>query len=42
MEVQDPFGNQGKGGTLTMRYNPEATAQSHRLAVEFFSHALAP
>jgi dienelactone hydrolase len=41
MEVQDPFGNQGKGGPLTMRHNPEATAQSHRLAVEFFTRALA-
>ncbi|MGD0143987.1 MAG: dienelactone hydrolase family protein [Rhizomicrobium sp.] len=41
MEVHDPFGNQGKGGPLTMRYNPDATLQSHRLAVEFFTRALA-
>ena len=41
MEVQDPFGNQGKGGPLTMRYNADATAQSHRLAVEFFTRAMA-
>ena len=41
MEVQDPFGNQGKGGPLTMRYNADATAQSRRLAVEFFTRALA-
>jgi dienelactone hydrolase len=41
LEVHDPFGNQGNGGPLTMRYNPDATAQSHRLAVEFFTRALA-
>jgi dienelactone hydrolase len=41
MEVHDPFGNQGKGGPLTMRHNPEATMQSHRLAVEFFTRAMA-
>jgi len=41
MEVHDPFGNRGKGGPLTMRYNPEAAAQSHRLAVEFFTRVLA-
>lgn len=41
MEVQDPFGNRGKGGMLTMRYNPDATQQSHRLAVAFFTRALA-
>jgi dienelactone hydrolase len=41
MEVQDPFGNRGKGGPLTMRYYADAATQSHRLAVEFFTRALA-
>jgi len=40
MEVNDPFGNQGKGGKVIMRYNLQATRQSHALAVEFFSAAL--
>lgn len=40
MEVNDPFGNQGRGGKVIMRYNPDTTRQSHRLAVEFFSSAL--
>lgn len=40
MEVTDPFGNQGRGGTVIMRYNPDATRQAHKLAVEFFSSAL--
>ena len=40
MEVEDPFGNQGKGGKVIMRYNPEATRRSHALAVDFFSSAL--
>lgn len=40
MEVTDPFGNQGKGGKVIMRYNPDTTAQAHRLAVEFFSSVL--
>jgi hypothetical protein len=40
MEVEDPFGNQGKGGKVIMRYNPDATRRSHALAVEFFSSAL--
>ncbi|MBV9419980.1 MAG: hypothetical protein JO348_09425, partial [Alphaproteobacteria bacterium] len=38
--VSDPYGNQGKGGEVIMRYNPETTAQAHALAVEFFSSAL--
>ena len=38
--VTDPFGNQGKGGSVTMRYNPAATAEAHRLAVDFFSGAM--
>ena len=40
MEVTDPFGNQGKGGKVIMRYNPDTTKEAHRLAVEFFSAAL--
>jgi dienelactone hydrolase len=40
MEVSDPFGNQGTGGKVIMRYNPEATSLAHKLAVEFFSSAL--
>jgi len=40
MEVDDPFGNQGKGGKVIMRYNPETTKVAHRLAVEFFAAAL--
>lgn len=40
MEVQDPFGNQGKGGKVIMRYNPQATQRAHTLAVEFFSSVL--
>jgi len=40
MEVSDPFGHQGKGGKVIMRYNREATERAHRLAVAFFSSAL--
>jgi dienelactone hydrolase len=40
MEVTDPFGNQGKGGQVIMRYNSDTTRQSHAKAVEFFSAAL--
>jgi uncharacterized protein len=40
VEVTDPFGNQGKGGKVIMRYNPETTRRAHRAAVEFFSSAL--
>ena len=40
MEVTDPFGNQGKGGKVIMRYNPGTTRTAHALAVEFFSSAL--
>jgi len=40
MDVNDPFGNQGRGGNVIMRYNPETTRLSHRMAVEFFSSAL--
>lgn len=40
VEVTDPFGNQGKGGRVTMRHNPVATEAAHALAVKFFSDAL--
>ena len=38
--VEDPGGNRGKGGTVTMAYNAEAAARAHALAVEFFSDAM--
>lgn len=40
MEVQDPFGNQGKGGKVIMRYNPDTTRKAHALAVDFFTRQL--
>tara|TARA_R110002110_G_scaffold3104_7_gene15897 strand:+ start:16516 stop:17325 length:810 start_codon:yes stop_codon:yes gene_type:complete len=40
VEVEDPFGNQGKGGRVIMRHNLQATEDAHRIAVEFFSDAL--
>lgn len=40
MVVDDPFGNQGKGGKVVMRYNPETAKVAHGLAVEFFGRAL--
>jgi dienelactone hydrolase len=39
--VQDPTSHRGKGGDVVMRYNPQATAVSHKLCVEIFSSALA-
>jgi len=42
VEVSDPFGNQGKGGRVIMRHNPEATAKSHLLAAAFFSSTMRP
>jgi dienelactone hydrolase len=36
-KVQDPGGNRGAGGLVTMAYNAEAAARAHALAVEFFS-----
>jgi len=39
--VQDPFCHRGRGGDVTMRHNPRAMAEAHRLAVEFFSRSLA-
>jgi hypothetical protein len=35
--TDDPFSHQGKGGNVTMKYNPTATAEAYKLAVEFFS-----
>jgi dienelactone hydrolase len=40
VEVSDPFGHQGKGGKVIMRYNKQATEKAHLLAVAFFSSAL--
>lgn len=40
IEVVDPFGNQGKGGPVVMRYNPQATKKAHENAVAFFSKAM--
>jgi dienelactone hydrolase len=40
VEVTDPFGNQGKGGKVIMRYNPDTTRAAHRAAVAFFEDAL--
>jgi len=39
--VNDPFGNQGAGGNVIMRYNPQTTRRAHSLAVEFFASAMA-
>jgi dienelactone hydrolase len=39
-QIQDPAGNRGAGGLLTMAYNPEAAARSHALAVEFFRESM--
>ncbi len=41
VEVSDPFGNQGKGGRVIMRYNPAATEKAHSNAVAFFTAAMA-
>jgi hypothetical protein len=38
--VQDPAGNRGQGGLLTMAYNAAAAARSHALAVAFFTEAM--
>jgi dienelactone hydrolase len=40
VRVKDPSSHRGEGGLVTMRYNPMATAQAHKSAVSFFSHAL--
>jgi dienelactone hydrolase len=39
-QVQDPAGNRGQGGLLTMAYNPQAASRSHALAVAFFTDAM--
>jgi dienelactone hydrolase len=39
-QVQDPAGNRGKGGLVTMAYNPEAAERAHALAVAFFTEAM--
>lgn len=36
MQVNDPFGNQGKGGEVIMRHNPDMTREAHRIAAYFF------
>ena len=41
MLAEDPSSNRGAGGTAIMRYNAAATAEAHRLAVDFFSTKLA-
>src|SRR5262249_17092293 len=38
--ARDPSINRGKGGAAIMRYNPHATAEAHKLAVEFFSETI--
>jgi dienelactone hydrolase len=40
VEVMDPFGNQGRGGRVIMRHNPQAAAKAHANAVAFFSGTL--
>ncbi|MFZ2469364.1 MAG: dienelactone hydrolase family protein [Parvibaculum sedimenti] len=42
VEVNDPFGNQGKGGSVIMRHNPEATAKAHLLTAAFFASTMRP
>jgi uncharacterized protein len=39
--VQDPMSHRGRGGDVVMRHNPQATVQSHKLCVDFFSEAMA-
>jgi len=39
-QVQDPAGNRGQGGLLTMAYNAQAAERSHKLAVAFFAEAM--
>jgi len=38
--VQDPMSHRGAGGSVVMRYNPQATAKSRKLCVDFFSAEL--
>jgi len=37
--VEDPGGNRGAGGMVTMAHNPEAARRAHALAVDFFLEA---
>ena len=39
--VEDPGGNRGAGGLVTMAHNPDATRRAHELAVDFFARAMA-
>jgi len=39
-KVEDPGGNRGAGGLVTMAHNPEATQRAHGLAMEFFIEAM--
>jgi dienelactone hydrolase len=39
-QADDPAGNRGQGGLITMTYNPTAAARAHALAVEFFGKAM--
>jgi dienelactone hydrolase len=41
-QVEDPAGNRGAGGLVTMRYDPQATERAHGLAVQFFGEAKGP
>jgi uncharacterized protein len=38
-QVEDPGGNRGAGGLVTMAHNPEAMRRAHALAVDFFRQA---
>ena len=38
--VEDPGGNRGAGGMVTMAHNPEAMRRVHKLAVAFFRETL--
>jgi hypothetical protein len=40
IEATDPASNGGQGGTAIMRYNPSATVEAHKLAVNFFRECL--
>ena len=39
-KVEDPGGNRGAGGLVTMACNAEAMQRAHRLAVDFFTEAM--
>jgi hypothetical protein len=42
MQAEDPAGNRGAGGLVTMRYDAEAADRVHGLAVQFFGEAKGP